>query len=52
MLIRATRSSGRPKAWSRQSASSAVGGPPCWARSSQGLVVASVGSNWSAPRGR
>ena len=52
MLIRATRIAGRPYASSRQVASSAVGGPPCWAAASHGLVVASVGSKRPSPSGR
>jgi hypothetical protein len=52
MLIRATRIAGRPNASSRQVASSAVGGPPCWAAVSHGLVVASVGSKRPSPSGR
>ena len=33
-------------------ASSADGGPPCWAARSQGLVVATVDSKVSSPTGR
>jgi hypothetical protein len=31
--------------------SSALGGPPCWARSSHGPVVCTVASHLSSPRG-